>query len=114
MDWGLRGRAAADQRGVSRLSGNGCRRERCQWRRGASGCGSQWEECLTVGPVVGRLFERLREFQRGFLLTSVHLGHQRDPDFSNRIGLLGFDVCHDLEQGRNGGNACAEILEYSQ
>jgi hypothetical protein len=54
---------------------------------------------LTIGPVVGRLLERLSKFQRGFLLTSVHLGHECDPDFVDRIGLLGLDMRHHLEHG---------------
>ena len=66
---------------------------------------------MAIGPVVGRLLERLSEFQRNFLLTSVHLGHESDPYFDDRIGLLSLDVRHHLEHGGNGGDAGIERLE---
>ena len=65
---------------------------------------------MALCPVVGRLLVGLGGFQVGFQESPVHLGHESDADLCDRIRLLCFYLRHDLEHGRNGGDAGIEGL----
>ena len=95
---------------VSGLGGDGGRWEGGGGRGRRIRGGSQWEELVCLGLVVWRLLEGLGQFQVGFLEAPVHLGHESDPDFYDGIRLLGFHLRHDLQHGRNGGDAGIEGL----